>query len=145
MELKRTAKTLTAAGLIAALALIGTACGNDADTVDTTQPEATSASESADAIPTADELEDGDESGYTAALANFDVNTGTDELGVNLGWATCDAWDAGASFTTTMLEISPLDGSGFTARESGYIMGAAAWFLCPDHLAAANEWSESQQ
>ena len=125
-------------GLLAAVALFGAACDNEADSTPTThaeRPPITEPAESAeptDGVVTADNPIGTDETAYSAALAGFNVETGTDELGVNLGYATCEAWDLGESFTATMLAISPLDGSGFTATESGYIMAAAAMYLCPN-------------
>ncbi len=142
MDKSRTTTTL-AALTVAALAFGLVSCDNENDvTPSTPTTEAVEPAAPTDGVVTADNPAGTDETAYTASLDQFGVNTGTDELGVNLGQATCEAWDLGESFTATMLAIAPLDGSGFTARESGYIMAAAAMFLCPEHLPAAQAWSE---
>ena len=139
METQRKTILLTVA-LLAAVALFG-ACDNENDVTPSTQ--APESAEPTDGQVTAANPVGTDETAYTAALDQFGVLTGTDELGVSLGYATCQSWDSGQSFTATMLAISPLDGTGYTATESGYIMAAAAMYLCPEHLPAAQAWAET--
>jgi hypothetical protein len=116
---------LTAALLAGALLLFG--CDNEADTVDTTQPAETANPDDA----------------YIDSLRAFDVSVPDESVAIDLGHAVCTAWDTGSSMDQTLFAISPMDGTGLTAPDAGYVMGAASMFLCPEHLEAAQAWADA--
>jgi hypothetical protein len=122
MELKRTAKTLTAAGLIAALALIGTACDNEADSVDTTTPSEHASGLDSD---TMDQLYLSTVREGAPSFADID-----DATLIEFGQSVCTGFDNGATFTE--LALMGLD-SGLDNIDLGYTMGVGVGAYCPEY------------
>ncbi|WP_081215576.1 DUF732 domain-containing protein [Mycobacterium avium] len=68
---------------------------------------------------------------YIAELQRRGVDYSTPEAAITMGEAACQALRDGNSVVAV---VNTIQGQGFTAHDSGIIVGAAANTFCPDQL-----------
>lgn len=79
-----------------------------------------------------------DEIAYIAALDDEGIYYSSADAAIELGYASCEALDSGA--TVTQVVNAGIDGAAgfYSDYEVGYITGAAIGAFCPEYLPAVD-------
>lgn len=132
----------------AALLAVGTlaACGTATDTdTDTAQPRSTNAVEQAAPIPLtgtglAATNNRPDESNFLGFLVGTEFSGTPRSMQLDLGYATCDALDAGIA-VQELVNIS-FD-NGYSIDDTSSLIVGAAGYLCPENLPIVEAYAAS--
>ena len=79
---------------------------------------------------------------YIAELQRREIDYSTPTAAINLGKASCQALQQGANLMAVIKTIE--ENEGYSSRDTGIIIGAAANTFCPDQLPTVEGFIEKE-